>query len=519
MDNTALQNFLKRLCKVMWNANVTDPITYVTQIAYLLFLKMLEEMDAERNAEGKMQNGKGSSNLRSACSIFTSTKINGETVDFSKLRWSRLTSDPDNERMLATLRDLLPKLALHPGLSPGARAIFDDARIVIPDGATLRTAADIISPVHLLSEDADVKGDLFEMLASDLGQQKRSAQFRTPRHLIRVIVEMVDPQIGQTICDPACGTGGFLIAAYEHILLKNTSPEFIREVAAPYGLTVRRGIGDRLTPSQWNFLQTGTLHGFEAEPAFVRMTAMNALLHGFDHSPIIRRDSICGSEDRWDEVQFDVILTNPPFSGQRGDAKRSLRIEKGDKYVLFLAHALRSLRPGGRAGMIFSNGLLFRDTASNLEVKRRLLHECDLQAVVTLPKGMFEPYTPNPTCFLIFQKTGKPTKETWFYRVEGDGTSLKKAREFGPQYRNDFPDLLAKWPTRATEEGRAWRVPADKIIANGYDMTLASLGLVEPEKTDHPEPDEILASVAEKERKILNLIREMRQLLADGNGK
>ncbi|MDW8310750.1 MAG: class I SAM-dependent DNA methyltransferase, partial [Verrucomicrobiales bacterium] len=472
MDTTTLQNFLKRLCKVLWNANVTDPITYVTQISYLLFLKMLEEMDAERIAAG---NG--------THPIFTSTKINGETVDFSKLRWSTLTSDPDNERMLRTLRDLLPKLALHPELSPGARAIFDDARIVIPDGATLRQAADIISPVHLLSEDADVKGDLFEMLASDLGQQKRSAQFRTPRHLIRVIVEMVNPQIGETICDPACGTGGFLIAAYEHILLQNTSPEFIREVTAPYGLTVRRGVGDRLTPSQWKFLQSAALHGFDAEQNFVRMTAMNALLHGFDHSPIVRRDSICGSEDRWDEVQFDVILENPPFSGQRGDAKRSLRIEKGDKYVLFLAHALRSLRPGGRAGIIFPNGILFGDTGSHLEVKKRLLHECDLQAVVTLPKGMFEPYTPNPTCFLIFQKTGKPTKETWFYRVEGDGSSLKKARKFGPQYRNDFPDLLAKWPSRATEEGRAWRVPAEKIIANGYNLTLASLGLVEPEKT------------------------------------
>ncbi|MBM4082348.1 MAG: SAM-dependent DNA methyltransferase, partial [Planctomycetes bacterium] len=222
MDNAALQSLLKRLCKVMWNANVTDPITYVTQISYLLFLKMLEEMEADHAANGQAKRHP----------IFATVKVNGEKVDFAKLRWSLLTSDPDNERMLRTLRDLLPKLALHPALSTGAKAIFEDARIVIPDGATLRTAADIISPVHLLSEDADVKGDLFEMLASDLGQQKRSAQFRTPRHLIRVIVEMVDPRIGETVCDSACGTGGFLIAAYEHILLANTSPEFIREVTA-----------------------------------------------------------------------------------------------------------------------------------------------------------------------------------------------------------------------------------------------------------------------------------------------
>ncbi|MGA9883267.1 MAG: N-6 DNA methylase [Candidatus Acidiferrales bacterium] len=503
MDNTSLQNVLKRLCKVMWESNVTDPLTYVTQIAYLLFLKMLEETDTD-------QKDNGGKNRRE---LFTKVTLGGEEIDFGKLRWSLLTSDPDNERMLRILRDLLPRFAQHPALSPGARAIFDDARIMIPDGATLRRAVDLISPIHLLSEDADVKGDLFETLSSDLGQQKRSAQFRTPRHLIRVIVEMVNPTIGSTVCDSACGTGGFLIAAYERILLANTSPEFVREVTAPGGLKVRRGIGDKLSPTQWEFLQKSTLHGFDGEQTFVRMTAMNALLHGFDYSPIIRRDSIGGSEDRWDEVQFDCILENPPFSGAAQSPKRSLRVEKGDKYVLFLAAALRSLRPGGRAGIILPNGILFGDTNAHIEVKRRLLAECGLQAVVTLPKGMFEPYTPNPTCFLIFQKTGQPTERVWFYRVDGDGSSLKKARKFGPQFRNDFPDLLAKWPKRETADGVAWSVPAEKIIANGYNMTLAGLGLVKPEKTEYAEPEDILTRVAEKERRILEIVEEMRGLV------
>ncbi|MGB6220861.1 type I restriction-modification system subunit M [Haloferula sp.] len=320
MDTTSLQSLLKRLCKLMWESNVTDPLTYVTQIAYLLFLKMLEEMEADQ-PKGKRR------------AIFATVKIDGEKVDFDKLRWSLLTSNPDNERMLATLRDLLPKLGLHPELSPAARSIFEDARIMIPDGATLRRAVDLISPVHLLSEDADVKGDLFETLSSDLGQQKKSAQFRTPRHLIRVIVEMVNPTIGGTVCDSACGTGGFLIGAWEHILLANTSPEFVREVVSPWGQTVKRGVGDQLKPSQWKFLQQGTIHGFDGEPTFVRMTAMNALLHGFDYSPIVRRDSIGGGEDKWDEVQFDFILENPPFSGAALSPKRSLRVDKGDKYV------------------------------------------------------------------------------------------------------------------------------------------------------------------------------------------
>jgi type I restriction enzyme M protein len=509
MDSGQIQNTLKSLCKVMWDNNVTNPITYVTQISYLLFLKMLEEMDHEQKEAG---NG----NHRS---LFGKFKDGPEELDYDPLRWSLLTANPDNEAMLRTLRDTLPKLARHPKLSQGARAIFRNAAIVIPTGATLRRAVDIIAPISFLGMDADIKGDLFEYLASELGGQKKAAQFRTPRHLIRVITQMIDPQIGGTVCDPACGSGGFLIAAYEHILLANTGSEFIHEKVSPDGTTRKIGIGDKLSRTQWNFLQNNAFYGFDGDQDILRMAAMNAMLHGFDQCPLVQRDSICGSEDKWDEIQFNYILENPPFSGSRGDAKRSLRIEKGDKYVLFLAHALRSLRASGTAGIIFPNGILFGDTGSHITVKERLLREFDLQAVVILPKGMFEPYTPNPTCFFIFRNTGRPTRNVWFFKVEGDGSSLSKARKFGSQYRNDFPDLLRMWPKRKTEEGRAWLVPAGKIVDNGYNMTLSNLGLIEAETVEHPEPEEILASVAAKEERILNLIQEMQELLSEGNGE
>ena len=500
MDSASLSSLLKRLCKVMWEANVTNPITYVTQISFLIFLKMLEEMEVD-------QGGKNP--------LFTKVTLDGQEVDFTRLRWSTLSSDPDNDRMLRTLRELLPRLTFHPDLSIAARALFEDAAIVIPDGATLRRAVDIISPVHFLSEDADVKGDLFEILVNDLGSQKKAAQFRTPRHLIRVIVEMVDPQIGETMCDSAAGTGGFGIAVYDYILLANTSPQFVREVPAPHGQTVKRGLGDKLTPAQWEFLQKGTIHLFEGDKDIIRMAAMNAVLHGFDHSPIVRRDGIGGSEDKWDEVQFDCLAENPPFSGASQMPKRSLRVDKGDKYVLFLAAAIRSLRQGGRAGIVLPSGILFGDTSAHIEVKKRLLAECDLQAVVALPKGMFEPYTPTSTCFLIFKKTGRPTKNVWFYNIVGDGSSLKKSRKFGAQFRNDFPDLLAKWPTQATEDGCAWLVPVKNIIDNNYNLTPSSLGLVEHEETEHEEPEDILEATHKKERTILKLIEEIRAILAE----
>ena len=203
MDSSQLQNTLKSLCKVMWDNNVTNPITYVTQISYLLFLKMLEEMDHE-------QQEARSGNYRT---LFGKFKDGDEELDFDPLRWSVLTSNPDNEVMLRTLRDTMPLLARHPELSQGARTIFRNAAIVIPNGATLRRAVDIITPISFLGMDADVKGDLFEYLASELGGQKKAAQFRTPRHLLRVLTQMVDPQIGGTVCDHACGSRGFLIDA------------------------------------------------------------------------------------------------------------------------------------------------------------------------------------------------------------------------------------------------------------------------------------------------------------------
>lgn len=508
MDSGQIQNTLKALCKVMWDSNVTMPITYITQISYLLFLKMLEEMDHEQQ---DAQNG----NYRS---LFGKYKDGEEELDFDPLRWSVLTSNPDNEAMLRILRDTMPQLSRHPHLSQGGRAIFRNAAIVIPNGATLRRAVDIIAPISFLGMDADIKGDLFEYLASEMGSQKKAAQFRTPRHLIRVITQMVNPQIGGTVCDPACGSGGFLISAYEHLLLANTSPEFIHEKISPDGTIRKIGIGDKLSRAQWDFLQTGAFFGFDGDTDILRMAAMNAMLHGFDRCPMVQRDSICGSEDKWDEIQFDYILENPPFSGSRGDAKRSLRIEKGDKYVLFLAHAMRSLRPGGTAGIIFPNGILFGETGSHNTVKERLLREFDLQTVVVLPKGMFEPYTPNQTCFFIFRNTGKPTKNVWFFKVDGDGSTLTKSRKFGEQYRNDFPDLLRMWPGREKEDNRAWLVPAKRLIDNNYNMTLSSLGLIEAETVEHREPEEILVSVATKEERIIKLVQEMQELLAGGNG-
>jgi len=315
------------------------------------------------------------------------------------------------------------------------------------------------------------------------------------------------------VCDSACGTGGFLIAAYEHILLANTSPEFIREVTAPGGQVVKRGIGDKLSRSQWDFLQKHTLHGFDGEQTFVRMTAMNALLHGFDHSPIVRRDSIGGSEDRWDEVQFDFILENPPFSGAAQFAQ-ALPARRERREIRSLARR-RAPQPQARRTR--------RHRPAQRHPLRR--HQRAPRSEAPPPRRVRPPGRRHPAQGHVRALHAQPDllprlpenrqahRESLVLPRRRRRLIAEEGTQVRPQFRNDFPDLLKKWPKRQTADGVAWRVPAKRIIENGYNLTLASLGLVEPEKTDHAEPEDILASVAEKEQRILKIVEEMRELV------
>ncbi len=501
LTDPKLRSQVDQLWDKLWTGGLSNPLDAIEQLSYLLFLKRLD--DAENQRERQAQR-RGEAYV---------PRVPAE------MRWGQWTQMKADDALKHVKDVVFPWLRGIGSEGSSFERYMQNAEFKINKPSLLIEACKMIDQMQIAVQNQDVQGDLYEYLLSHLNTAGRNGQFRSPRHVIRMMVQMIDPRIGETMCDPAAGTLGFDIAAYEHILTTNSSPEFIREFQRN-GLTVRRGLGDKLTPDQRRFLDTGALHAFESDQDIIRMGAMNAVLHGFDQSPIVRRDSIAGSEDTWDEVQFDVIATNPPFSGEvdRNSVKRSLRVDTGTKYLLFLALCMRSLRPGGRCAIVLPNGALFGDTGAHLELKRKLLDEFDLQAVVSLPVGMFQPYTAIPTAFLVFGRTGKPSEDVWIYRVEGDGSSLTGQRKFGPQFRNDFPDLLAKWPARAEEPGRAWRVPAQVIKDKGYNLTLAGLGLIEPETIEHQPPEEILERVAEHEARIAQLVTEMRALLENGNG-
>jgi type I restriction enzyme M protein len=298
------------------------------------------------------------------------------------------------------------------------RRLFEGAQLQIPDGHTLRDCIDLFRECNLLDLDTDAKGNLYENLLRRVGTQAQAGQFLTPRHLIRAIVKMVDPEVGQTIYDPAFGTGGFLIAAYEHIKVSNSDKKNIVARLNGNGQVVDRGPGDKLSKEQWEFLEHHTFFGCDVDPHIVRLGMMNLILHDLENSQIQRRDSIAGPPDSWDEQKFEIILANPPFAGSMNKERirDSLPVPSTKTEILFLGLMIESLRNGGTCGVIVPEGLLFGSSSSHLEIRRLLLEKCDVQAVVSFPGGAFKPYSGVKTSALIFRK-GNPTKKVWFYEV------------------------------------------------------------------------------------------------------
>ena len=303
---------------------------------------------------------------------------------------------------------------------------------------------------------------MYEYLLSKLSASGTNGQFRTPRHIIDLIVALVNPQPGQRICDPACGTAGFLISAFTHILRQNTKPA-----------DLKRGLvdGALLKPAQWKFLEEQAFTGFDNDANMVKIAILNLYLHQLEKAHISMMNPLTtGFGGAYPGQRFDVILANPPFAGKVQDesilADLNYKLNTRATELLFLKWFIDHLAPGGRAGVIVPNGVLFGSNNAATALRELLLTECDLQAVISLPSGVFKPYSGVGTAALIFQK-GKPTKSVWFYDLTADGFSLDDKRT--PIEANDIPDVLAKWPNR--EEGpNSYRVPIEKIRENDWSL-------------------------------------------------
>ena len=480
---------------------LSDPMTRIQQLSFFFFLKMLEEQDIAMEREEKITGHKHKS-------IFS-----GKNEQFRWSRW-RVKTGPN---LFKFVRDeVFPFIEELQNGHSNIGQIFHGAKFLIPDESTLKRTVEIIDTIEFSSLDTDVKGDLYEYLLSQINSAGKLGAFLTPRHIIRAIVEMVNPKIGETILDPACGTGGFLITAYDYIKFKNSDSKNIEEKNDH-----KVGYGDKLNKEQWNFLTQKTFQGYDVALEVSRIALMNLLLHGLEGAHILRKDTVAGSEDESDLKKYDVILTNPPFAGlvDAGRIKPTLPVKSKKTQVLFLGYVTNSLKPSGRAGIILPEGSLFGTNKDDKDIRRFLLENTKLEAVVSMPAGVFQPYAGVKTSFLVFKKKSAPKlddkEKVWFFDMKGDGSSLSAAKKFGPQYKNDIPKLLELWSKdQAVAKPYSWFTTVKEIAENDYILSANTYSPYNgEEEINHRDPKEILREIEIEKKKLESSLSEIKELL------
>lgn len=529
-----LKSKINKLWDNLWSGGLTNPATAIDQLSYLLFIRRLDKMDSRKVKE-----------IKGYKSIFlgTSTLPNiKEKVSNKSLRWSDFTTsfkykDEEGKEKIdyEEMREHI-ELKVFPFIKQLAAKdqpftkYMKNAFFSIHKDTLLKTAIESIEDIYSEIEREveqgqvfqDTQGDLYEYLLNQLSISGKNGQFRTPRHIIQVICEIVDPKYGETVSDPACGTGGFLLAAYHHMLRDFTSEQYIsndREEDEGDGL--KKGTkGDKLSVKQRKTLEEKTFYGFDIDMNMVRVGLMNLMMHGITHPNIEYLDTL--SKKFKQERLYDVILANPPFKGSidKEDIDTGLELgklsSKPKTELLFIERIIKSLKANGRAGVIIPDGVLFGSSKAHQEARKMLLEECELNAVISMPSGVFKPYAGVSTAILIFKK-GKSTKNVWFYEMKSDGRSLNDDRK---RIKGEYPlpQLVDSWDkknlkTDKDRKSQHFYVPIKEIVNNGYDLSINPYKEFEYEEKDYPPPKQILKSILKMEKEIVKEIQELDKML------
>lgn len=487
-----IKSKVDRIWDTMWSGGISNPLSVIEQLTYLLFIKRLDELHTLKERKA----------TRTGQPIEEPVFSQGQ----EHLRWSRF-KDFAPEKMFTTVRDevfpFIKKLGNNGDQDPEDSTYthhMRDALFMMPTPRVLANVVDQLDSIQM--DDADTKGDLYEYMLGKIATAGQNGQFRTPRHIIKLMVEMTAPTPKDVICDPACGTAGFLIAASEY-LVKHHSDAIYRDE------TARRRFNQ------------GTFHGYDFDSTMLRIGSMNMLLHGVENPDIHYRDSLAQADED-DAEKYSLILANPPFAGSldyESTAKDLQRIVKTKKTeLLFMALFLRLLQSGGRAAVIVPDGVLFGSSTAHKALRTMLVEEQKLDAIVSMPSGVFRPYAGVSTAILFFTKTNSGgTDHVWFYDMKSDGFSLDDKRTPQPD-KSDLPDILARWRSREAETGRkrteqSFCVPKAEIAGNDYDLSINRYKEVEYEAVDYDPPRVILERLAKLEEEIAEGRKELEGLL------
>jgi len=551
--NPEIRSKLDRICDILWSGGLSVPALFIEQISYLIYLKLLDEREAELEVKARLLKGKGG---------------NGKLLfpdQASRYRWSNWRFKSGNDLRDFLRDEVFPYMASLLKEEPQVAIYFQDAKLEIDDAHVLKEVIDGLDSFHFTKLGPDVKGDIFEYLLQYLSRQPQSdmGQFRTPRQIRVAMVEMLDPDLGDSVFDPACGTAGFLIDALEHILAKYSSaprevPIYGEEWLTDRGWTLaqakkeipnlqtyRKGPGEKVP--DWELLER-SIYGIEVSRQMMRISMMNLVLHGIRNAHVKRANALSevgGLSDEDLARRYKVVLSNPPFAGMlpTESIRKDLPTQSKKSELLFLGLAMEALAPGGRCAIIVPEGALFGSTSAHIELRKKLVKEYELLAVVSLPAGTFKPYAGVKTSIIIFRKPqasaehskekGRRELETreargngrvWFYELKNDGYDTEKITGGGrpetPE-RNEIPEMLRQWKAYkdsgfkkppgpeagallapGTAEAKCWWAQARTIAENEFNL---GAGLYKPQVGEKP-PEE---DAAELIGKTLKLEREI----------
>lgn len=511
-----IKNQIDRIWDSFWSGGISNPLEVIEQITYLLFIRRLDDLHTlEENKANRLKQPM-------ARRIFPEGN-DAKSRSYEDYRWSRFKHFAPADMFTVVSEHVFPYLRtdlarqLGDGDSTYAHHM-KDARFTIPTPALLAKVVDMLD--HVPMEERDTKGDVYEYMLAKIATAGQNGQFRTPRHIIQLMVQLTAPQPTDVICDPACGTAGFLVAAGEY--LRERHPNLLHD----------RKLNEHFHQRMF--------HGFDFDSTMLRIGSMNMLLHGVESPDIQRRDALA-QDHAGEEEKYTLVLANPPFAGSldyENTAKDLLQIVKTKKTeLLFLTLFLRLLKPGGRAAVIVPDGVLFGSSKAHKELRRILVEDQKLDAVISLPGGVFKPYAGVSTAILVFTKTNSGGTDTvWFYDVEADGWSLDDKRtpllledKLGPvpktplntdeHAKNNLPDVLARWVERTGTErerprtAQSFCVPKADIASQGYDLSVNRYKEVVHEAVEHRPPKEILAELAKLEEEIQRGMKELEGML------
>ena len=493
-----LKNKIDRLWETFWTGGITNPLDVVEQMTYLMFIHDLDAADNQRAKESAMLGLPHKS-------IFAGDVAIGErSIPGEQLKWSVFRDFPAGQMYAVMQEWVFPFIkGLHGDKDSAYAKYMGDAIFKIPTPLLLDkivTAMDAIYEESRQANSPDVRGDIYEYLLSKLSTAGVNGQFRTPRHIIRMMVEMMDPQPEEVICDPACGTGGFLVEAGAYLKEKYKNEIFF----------------DREKKDHY---MNRMFHGYDMDRTMLRIGAMNMMTHGIENPFIEYRDSL--SDQNTDREQYSLILANPPFKGSLDadivstDLLKLCKTKKTE--LLFLALFLRMLKVGGRCACIVPDGVLFGSSKAHKDIRKEIVENHRLEAVISMPSGVFKPYAGVSTAVLVFTKTDHGgTDDVWFYDMKADGFSLDDKRTETKE--NDIPDIIARFHNREGEKARerteqSFMVPKAEIADNGYDLSINKYKQVEYVPVEYPPTAEILADLQALETEIAQGLKELEGML------